>query len=200
MIDTGLNDQAKKKIFQDLSRMGRYQAAVHAGLDKKVKRGDKRTLERIISKVVAEVRADPKRFEIGNDMLEIVDRAMEERRVGGPGPMRDPRKFLPATPEEDMSLEEMPVKMLVTRANRGAWFLVNKKLEKLVKTPSLLSKVSLDTLVRTAGISFDKSQIVKGEATQHIALKAKVDVNVSPEEKLQMILQIREKITTPFDE
>ena len=42
-------------------------------------------------------------------------------------------------------------------------------------------------------MSFDKSQIVRGQATEHIAMKAKITKDLSPTERLELVMKYREK-------
>lgn len=147
-----------------------------------------------VDKVINEVRADPERFMVSADTIRLVEEALAERRLGGNKTVITTN--LPKTLEEADLLDDMDVLQLVRRANRVSWLALNKKLDASLRDVRKLNATPLAALVKAAGISFDKSQIIKGEATQHISLKAKIDVDLSPVEKLQMVLQMRESITT----
>jgi hypothetical protein len=56
----------------------------------------------------------------------------------------------------------------------------------------MLEKENLVSLAKVFGIFFDKSQILQGQATENIAIKAKISKDMSPEESLEELLKMRE--------
>ena len=47
-------------------------------------------------------------------------------------------------------------------------------------------------LATTVGILFDKGQIIQGEATENVAVLAKIKSDMSPEEMMDAVLKMRE--------
>jgi hypothetical protein len=77
------------------------------------------------------------------------------------------------------------------RGKRVAWLLLNKKLNLAAKNKKELDKIPAVSLAQIASTVFDKAQIVNGEATENIALRAKIDDNITPEVALEEILKRR---------
>jgi len=77
--------------------------------------------------------------------------------------------------------------------------LLNKKLDVLTENPRAFANESIMNLAKIAGIAFDKSQIVRGEATENISLRAQVDENITPKMALEQLLKFREAQTTDGD-
>ena len=82
----------------------------------------------------------------------------------------------------------------MTSVRDKAWSLIDKKLDMLAKSPKKLREIQFGQLGTLGGIAFDKVQILRGEATSHIALKAKVEQNLTPEQLMQVVLKQREEV------
>lgn len=186
-----MDDIKKKFIFKDLTLYSRYQTGVNAGFDKIYK--NKNSIVSAVQRIYDEVRKNPERFVVSVDLVDAVNRAMKERSimkqtvVGGQAPT-DLQIIEP-------KLDEMEVKQLVERGSQKAWVALNKKLDLTLKSSRLMRNTSVSSLATVAGIAFDKRQITRGEATEHISLKAKISENLTPSQKLEMVLSMREKIS-----
>ncbi|MEK7112478.1 MAG: hypothetical protein AAB875_04060, partial [Patescibacteria group bacterium] len=80
-----------------------------------------------------------------------------------------------------------------------SWLLLDKKLDWLIRNKKAFRDISAVALAKMASITFDKAQILSGEATEHIALKAQVNERASSGEYLTQLLGIRER-TAETDE
>jgi hypothetical protein len=70
--------------------------------------------------------------------------------------------------------------------------LLNIKLDDLLYNKKARAKVSIGEMAKVYGITFDKGQIVEGKATDHVAMMAKVEGNMSPSEAIDIVLKMRE--------
>jgi len=184
-----MDDIKKKVIFKDLTLYSRFQTGVNAGLDKVYK--NKNSVVSAVQRIYEEVRKNPEKFAVSEDLVDAVKRAMRERNifkqtvVGGQAPT-DIQLIEP-------KLDEMEVKQLVERGSQKAWVALNKKLDATLKSKKQLYNTPVSSLATVAGIAFDKRQITRGEATEHISLRAKISENLTPTQKLEMVLSMREK-------
>ncbi len=69
---------------------------------------------------------------------------------------------------------------------------LNKKLIELYTDEEALSKVNLATLATVFGILFDKTQLMRGLATENIAIQAKIDINMTSDDALKELNKMRE--------
>lgn len=137
-----------------------------------------------VNKVYREVKETPEKYAISPEVLKMVEDGMASRTMGRPKAL------------EAIQVEKVSEKELVVGAGRKAWLLLNRKLDVLAKDKKAFNEESLMNIAKMAGITFDKSQIVKGEATEHISLKAQIDQNITPEQALEQLLRFREANVT----
>ena len=121
-------------------------------------------------------------FGITPEVQDLVTAAAETRNVA-PAHKRQALKQLEIDLDPKMVLGKILGKTLA---------LVDRKLDIVTKSRKKLEATSFKELGVIAGIAFDKRQILLGEATQNIAVMAKIDINVSPEEALRMVSEMRE--------
>lgn len=69
---------------------------------------------------------------------------------------------------------------------------VNQKLMDLMADPEAMAKANIAQLATVFGILFDKSQLLNNLATEHVAISAKIDVNISSDEALVELNKMRE--------
>lgn len=67
------------------------------------------------------------------------------------------------------------------------------KLQNLLSNPEELSKTNLVQLTTAFGTLVDKAQLLSGLATEHIAIKANIDINISSDEAINQLNKMREK-------
>lgn len=170
----------KRAIFKALGSKSQLEVGKEFGFDKYFK--NENTIRMKVNQVYREVRDEPGTFSIDQEVLEMVEKAMTQR------------KTVRTTKEKAELLvpEKVNEKDLVVGAHRKAWILLNKKLDHLAISPRAFAEESIMNLAKIAGIAFDKSQIVKGEATENISLRAQIDKNITPEEAVAQLMRFRE--------
>jgi hypothetical protein len=174
-----LTDVKKRSIFRALATKSQYAVGVEFGLDKHYKSNI--GVINAVNKIYKEVKEHPEKYAIASDVVKLVEESMLERRTSATRSLINLKEP-----------QEVDEKQLVLGVKNKAWDLLNKKLDYLYKNPRAFRNESVMNLAKLAGIVFDKSQIVKGEATEHISIKAKIDPNISSEEALSQLLRIRE--------
>lgn len=99
----------------------------------------------------------------------------------------------PVTKQEirKMTTEQM-IEMAKDNRNTVAEVL-RLKLEQVMTDPDQLAKTNLATLATTFGILVDKALLLDGLATEHIAIQAKIDINMNSDTALQELNKMREK-------
>ena len=181
-----LTDDQKRAIFKALANNSQVKVGLDFGLDRHYK-GNVGVMN-AVSRIYKEVKEDFNRFLITPEVAELVELGMKDRfqrRHSGIVPLTDPN-----VSEKDLVLE----------AKRKAWVLLNQKLDYLAKNKKAFRNESIMSLAKLAGIVFDKSQIVRGEATEHIALKAKIDPNITSQEAIEQLLRYREAVQKEDEE
>ncbi|HRF71120.1 MAG TPA: hypothetical protein PKV66_06795, partial [Candidatus Pelethenecus sp.] len=81
---------------------------------------------------------------------------------------------------------------LLLSGRKKAFQLLNLKMDRVMRNNKSIDEIGITALAQTFGILFDKTQIVSGEATENIAVLAKIDKNMSSEDALASILKMRE--------
>lgn len=130
---------------------------------------------------------DPKELELSDDVIEGVRMAIEKRKISNKVTQHEGIEGAILDPEDS--------KALVLGGRNKALMLLHKKMDMISKSKKAMEDLSLSQLATTVGILFDKAQIMKGEATENIAVMAKIDQNMTPEQSLDMLLKMREKLS-----
>lgn len=185
MAITNLTDEKKGVMFRMLAEKSLYETGVEFGLDKHYKdaAGVKNRMQRIYN----EVRANPDRYFVSQDLVDTIAGIMANRNVT--------KKSTQVTLREKREMAEADdhdVTKLVLSGRGKAFRLLHKKLDSVGRNKKSLETVSLPQLATVAAILFDKGQIVQGQATENIAVLAKIDNNMTPEEMLAATLRMRE--------
>ena len=181
----------KAKMFRDLVKVSFYQTGVMAGFDRYYR--NKSSLINAVRRIYNEVKGTPKKFGITDEIVKMVDEALEQRLKNRSSNMA----VTVAEPETELA--ELTSKELVVGAKRKAWVALHKKLDRVLKYKKDLRTTPLAVLGNIAGITFDKGQIIAGEATEHIALKAKISEKLTPEDKMELLLKLREQSSISQD-
>jgi len=186
MSTNTLTTKQKTELVKDLIKLSKYQAGIKIGFQYK----NKRSLLSAVDRALNEVKSDPKKFGISQEVLEMINKSLKERNVVKVSKIG---QQLPESPED--GLEDLTIKELAQLGTHKAFVLLNKKLNILLKSKSKLAKESLTSLAKTMGILFDKRQISKGEATEFIAMQARIEniEELSNAEKLTLLLNRREQ-------
>lgn len=167
----------KRSLFKALATKPQLEVGKEFGFNKQYK--NESTIRMKVNQIYREVLDNPSLFAVEPEMARMVQDAMESRRAT--------KKI--TTVDEEIKLDE---KALVVGAGKKAWILLNKKLDQLAKNKKLFEGESIMNLAKIAGIAFDKSQIVKGEATENISLRAHIDKDITPEQAVEQLLRFRE--------
>jgi hypothetical protein len=128
----------------------------------------------------------PHELDLSDDVVQGVKQAIEKRKISQK-----------VTPNEGIGgeiLDPEDSKALVIGGRNKALMLLHKKLDRISANKKSIDDLSLSQLATTVGILFDKAQIMKGEATENIAVMAKIDQNMTPEQSLDMLLKMREQM------
>lgn len=91
----------------------------------------------------------------------------------------------------DLDLKKIAFKDMVLHARTKALNLLHKKLDRIAEDDNI-DAVRIVELTTAFGTIFDKTQIVTGEATENVAILAKIDKDMSPDDALLAVLAMRE--------
>lgn len=164
-----------------------YAVGVEYGMDKVY--SSKSKVTNAVYSIYAEVKEDPERFTITQDMLNMVEAGMQARRSHKAG----------SAAEDGPSVAEQDHSNLVITARKKSWKLLVEKLDYLIKNKAAFRKESVVSLAKVAGIVFDKGQLIEGKATDQVAILAKIDENMSTEDAVKELLKLRDAGTKDAD-
>jgi hypothetical protein len=99
----------------------------------------------------------------------------------------------PETVREENELKKLDITGMILSTRDLAAGLVRRKLDYLDKHPKALQEEKLKDLGWLLGVLFDKGQIIRGEATEHIAVMSSLPEHMNPDEALKAILQMRDE-------
>lgn len=168
-------------IFKCLETKTLYETGIEFGFDKIYK--DSRAVNNAVYNIYRKVLVDPQKYAVLPETVERVKNVISNRSITN----KD------TTLREKIDAEEnKDFKELVLDGRRKAFQLLNKKMDRISSKPKMLDDVNITALAQTFGILFDKSQIISGEATENVAILAKIDKNMSSEDALASILKMRE--------
>jgi len=209
MLVGQLNRKDYKDIFLALENESLLQVARKYKLDESYEK--KNTQQQYIYRIYRKVANDPITYKVTHDQVNKVVGAIkgrsyddrEDNYFGGvpkedvvdDGLMTGVPDGDIGTPEKQyVAIDKNEIVDLLKSGRDKTIKLMHRKLDDLIRSRRALDKESLTNLSRVFGILFDKSQVVQGEATQHIAILAKnVDDNLTPEEQMEMLNKFREK-------
>lgn len=182
-----LSDIQKGKITLALENKNLTEVGLEFGFDKHYSKIT--NLKAAVYRAYQAVCKDPTKYGVSPEQLEAVRVAMNART-----------KIVQRQATSEISLREkveeeesLGLKELVLNARNKSIRLLSKKLDRVGRTNKTIDEINLGTLATVTGILFDKGQIVSGEATENVALLARVQTeNLSPEEALSTILQMRD--------
>ena len=140
-----------------------------------------------VYRIYREVGADLEKFGLSQETKERVEEAMEHRSVATNS--KDT-----TVAEKEFELRKVDLDVLLTANRDLSAKLINRKLVELNNSRKQLINESIVNLGKIFGILFDKSQIIKGAATEHIAVMSKIDDNINPKDAIEMVLNMRERL------
>lgn len=141
-------------------------------------------------------RIDPDKLSIDKELQEMVTTAIESRKIykgRKPGSGNEMTSVEQAFQPTEL-LDPSDTKNLVVGGRNKAFILLHKKMDHLNKNKKALEATSLSQLGTLAGILFDKSQVIQGQATENISVLSKnIRDGMTPEEMLELTLRRREQ-------
>lgn len=188
------SNEEKAEIFLDLEDKSYEEVALAHGLDEFYKTIE--TRKNRISRIYKEVSKKPEKYGLTFEQAERVMRGKISRSGEELKPMvfddkgkEDVALEMPASMNTEIK-DDMDIKGMVIAVRNKALKLVMKKLNAV--DAGDINSMNLVQLTTAFGTIFDKGQIVMGEATENIAVLAKIDRNMKPQDALKAILQMRE--------
>lgn len=179
-----LTDVQKRSVFKSLANKSQHATGLEFGFDKHYKSNT--AIVNAVNKVYRQVKENPERYAVSPELVDMVESGMQTRRTLG-----NAANETGLATVAEQAYENLDTKSLVISAKKKSWIILNKMLDKTLKSRKALNKESMMAIAKIAGITFDKGQIVQGEATEHIALRAKIDPTMSVEEMLQQMIHVK---------
>lgn len=188
MAKPNFTTEQKGNLFRALASKTLYDAGVELGVDKYFK--DVKQVKGFVYRTYQQVLVEPEEYFIHPDTVELVKKGMASRAGGITSQYTSDSSL--SLREKNEELMNMDLKDIILSNRKKAAILLSGKLDIMSKSKKILKDTSITALATAFGIMFDKGQIAKGEATEHIALKAKINKNMSSEEAISAILKMRE--------
>lgn len=185
-----MDDLKKGSLFKMLAYKTLYEVGIEYQFDKKYK--DSRAVKGAVYRIYQAVRKDPEKYFVQAETLELVEKAMQAR-ISSPVIVKGAAAAEALTlREKNDVLQKTDIKALLIGGRNKAYTLINTKMDRISSSRKKLDAVSIGELAKVFGILFDKAQIVQGEATEHVAVMAKVSKDMNPTEALELVLKMRE--------
>lgn len=176
-------DETKGAMFKALASKSYAEVAVEFKIDIHYKNQD--GYRNAMYRIAKEVKADPERFGITKDIVEIVNTSMEDRKAN-PNAGTIPEK------QNGALIDFTDARAVAIGSRNRVAEILHKKMDMINSNKKELEKISLVQLTTAYGTLFDKAQIMQGQATENISLKAKITKDMTPEESLEQLLKMRE--------
>lgn len=179
-----LTPEKKGAIFRMLASKPMYQTALEFEFDKHYK--DSRAVRNAVYKIYQDVKKEPDKYFVSQDVVDLVVQAIQERGKTVPAGTQSLR-------EKSDAIQTQDIKEVVQTGRKKAYILLNSKMDRIASSKKRLDETSITALAQVFGIIFDKAQILNGEATENVAIHAKLDKDMKPEDAIAMVLQMREQ-------
>ncbi len=178
-------EEKEAEIFKKLAYNSAYEVGLEYGFDKVY--SSTLAIRNAVTSIKTKVKNHPEKYErygVTKDVYEVVAAASSKRNVAGPNAGK--------RSVAEQKIDSNDIKSLMGSIMTKTFVLIDKKLNMVGKSRKKLDSISFKELGVIGGISFDKSQILKGEATENIAVMSRVDKDISPEDALKLVSQMRE--------
>lgn len=176
-----LTTEQEVELFKRLAYKSTLEAGYEFGLENIYK--DKTAIRNAVKSVYAKVKANPSKYGVDDQVVQVVADAMAHRNIAGA------RKEISQAEQE---IDTKDIKTMVVGVRDKAFRLLDLKLTRASKSKKALDALNIVALSTTAATMFDKAQIIQGQATEHIAVMGKIDGNIKPDEAIDLILRMRE--------
>jgi len=178
-------EEKQAEIFKKLAYGSAYQVGLEYGFDKVY--SSPKSVRNAVSAVKTKVKNNPAKYEkfgITTEVLDLVAEASAKRNVAGPNAQ--------SRSLAEQRLDSQDIKALMGGIRDKTFNIIDRKLDMVGKSRKKIDSISFKELGVIGGIAFDKSQILKGEATENIAVMAKIDKNISADDALALVGKMRE--------
>lgn len=176
-----MTDEESAEIFKNMAYQSSYETGLKFGFEKHYK--DAKSIRNAVNNIYQRVSKNPERFGISQDVMKIVKDAMANRALV---------RISNNIPKAEAEIDSKDIKNTLSGVRDKAWMLIDRKLTRASKSNKRLDDISLQQLGTIAGIAFDKSQILSGQATENIAVMGKIEGNINPQDALDLVLRMRE--------
>jgi hypothetical protein len=172
-------------LYKSLATKTYLQTGLDYGFDKYYK--DKRGVINRVSHLRSLVLENPDKYGVSEEVKAMVENAIMARR--------DERldRTQTSLAEKTESLNEMDIKELVSGVRDKAFRLIHMKLDKAMKSKKERDKINLGYLNTIAGTAFDKTQVLRGEATENIMHLGLIEGEITPKRLQELSRQVLER-------
>lgn len=179
------NEIKKGAVFKALATKSIVQVANEFEFDKYYKSTS--GMRNAVHKIYREVQHEPDKFGLSKDTVELVIQGIETRKSVG---LTNNKPTVREQKEDEI---KRTFSELAQDGRNKAIRLLHKKMDRIDSSRKKLDNVSAGELAKVYGILFDKSQIIKGEATEHVKILSKnIDDSLTADERLDYVLRLRE--------
>ena len=161
------------------------------GLVEHYKGSKPRAISFLHSGVYRKVSLDPAKYGVSEEFRKEVHDAISNRSVVKRN--EEGLYFNNPTTKNDESTN------LITSLKDKVIKLAHMKVDRIMSSKKNVDEANMSTIFTSLGIIFDKSQIATGQATENIAMIAKVNQDMTAEEAMKIVLQKREQNQERFD-
>ena len=176
-------DKTKGEMYKALVSNSYADIAVDFGIDIHYK--DASGYRNAAYRIAKEVENSPEKYGVTPEVVELVKKAQADRKNSAGKVIHE---------KQDSAILDFSDTKAVTVGGRNkALQLLHKKMDLLNNNKKALESTNITSLATVFGIFFDKAQILQGQATENIAVKAKITKDMTPEESLEELLKMRER-------
>lgn len=181
-IRVQLSTEQEVDIFKRLAYKPTLQVGLEFNLDQHYK--DNKAIKNAVTALYRKIKENPLKWGISPETVQLVVDGMAHRNMAG---------INIEVSKAEKEAEGTDIKTLAFTVRDKAWRLLDKKLTRASKSKKALDAIPLLQLSTTAATMLDKTLILQGQATEHIAIMGKIEGNINPDDALKLVLLMREK-------
>ncbi len=174
-----MRDKTLKEVANEFGLLEHYQGSLP------------KAVSFLHSQVYRKVSLAPEKYGVSEEFRKEVHDAISNRAVVKRN--EDGLYFNNPTTKNDESTN------LITSLKDKVIKLAHAKVDRIMSSKKNIDEANMSTIFTSLGIIFDKSQIATGQATENIAMIAKVNDKLTAEEAMKIVLQNREQNQERFD-
>lgn len=176
-------DETKGEMYKALANKSYAQVAVDFKIDIHYK--DSSGYRNAVYRIAREVEGNPEKFSVTPEVIDIVKTSMDDRKA-------NPSSAQVIENTDHSLIDFSDARAVAIGSRNKVAELLHKKMDLINNDKKALEKVSLVQLTTAYGTLFDKAQIMQGQATENISMKASITQDMTPEESLEQLLKMRE--------